>query len=409
MAKEPLPVQWNLRSEFVRELLEGGELVCISLPGIQWFQIMKSLVAVLALVGSVVAHADPVDVYLGTGGGEAKGIYRAKFDVEKGELSSVELAAEVRGPGFLAFHPDRTKLYAVASTPGGAGVVAYRVLKDGGLELLNSAVIGDGGGAHISVHPSGKFLLTAQYGGGSTALFPIRNDGSVGERAQLIKHAGGSRVVPGRQDKSHAHWTGYSADGRFAFVPDLGLDKALIYKVDADKPSIELHSFAESVPGGGPRHMKFSVDGRFIYLLNELSLSVTTFAYDSATGTTKRLTTMPALSEDVKAGETFNSASEILVHPSGKFVYSANRGNDSVTVYRANPATGELAVVEVESIRGSWPRNINMDSTGKWLLAAGARSNTISVFEIDQETGELTFPENRIINAPGVICILLND
>jgi len=370
---------------------------------------MKSLIAALLLAGVVVTNAAPVDVYLGTGGGEAKGIYRARFDPEQGKLSKAELAAKIGSPGFLAFHPDRSKLYAVASTPKGDGVAAYRIVKDGALELLNTAVIGDGGGAHISVHPSGKFLLTAQYGGGSTALFPIKPDGRVGKRAQLINHEGGSRVVPGRQEKSHAHWTGYSPDGRFAFVPDLGLDKIVIYKVDTDKPSIEFHGYAESVPGGGPRHMEFSVDGKFIYLLNELSLSVTTFAYDANSGTAKRLSTTPALTEEMKAREVFNSSSEILVHPSGNFVYSANRGNDSVTVYRASPATGRLTVTEVEPIRGSWPRSIGMDSSGKWLLAAGAQSNTISVFEIDQTTGELTFPTGRIINVPGVICVLLND
>lgn len=370
---------------------------------------MKSLIAALLLAGTVVAHAELVDVYFGTGGGEARGIYRARFDPVKGELSKAELAAEMGSPGFLAFHPDRTKLYAVADTPEGAGVAAFRITSGGGLELLNTTTIGDGGGAHLSVHPSGKFLLTAQYGGGSTALFPIEADGRVGKRAQLVKHEGGSRVVPGRQDESHAHWTGYSADGRFAFVPDLGLDKIVIFKVDAEKPAIEQAGYAESVSGGGPRHMKFSVDGKFIYLLNELALSVTTFEYNAANGTARRLTTTPALSEEVKSKEAFNSASEILVHPNGTFVYSANRGNDSVTVYRANPKTGKLTVTEVEPIRGSWPRNISMDSTGKWLLAAGAQSNTLSVFEIDQETGELSFPTGRIINVPGVICIVVND
>ena len=108
----------------------------------------------------------------------------------------------------------------------------------------------------------------------------------------------------------------------------------------------------------------------------------------------------------MKAKETFNSASEILVHPNGKFVYSANRGNDSVTAYVANPKTGELAVTEVEPIRGAWPRNINIDATGKWLLAAGAQSNTISMFEINQESGELTFHRGKIVNVPGSICIL---
>ncbi len=146
----------------------------------------------------------------------------------------------------------------------------------------------------------------------------------------------------------------------------------------------------------------------FIYLLNELSLSVTTFAYDERTGTTERRSTTPALNDATKAQEAFNSASEILTHPNGRFVYSANRGNDSVTAYLADPASGKLTVHEVEPIRGSWPRNINLDPTGKWLLAAGAHSNTISIFAIDQTTGKLTFQTRGLVNVPGSICILFN-
>ena len=215
--------------------------------------------------------------------------------------------------------------------------------------------------------------------------------------------------MPGRQDSPHPHWCGYSPDGRFAFVPDLGMDRIVIYKVDAEKPAITRHGFAASVPGGGPRHMRFSMNGRFILLLNELSLSVTTFAYDPATGTTKQLTTTPALSEAVKAGETFNSAAEILVHPNGRFVYSSNRGNDSVTVYRADADTAQLTVVEVEPVRGAWPRNINLDPSGNWLLAAGAHSNTISVHGVDPDTGELTHQHNRLVSVPGPICILFAE
>lgn len=208
---------------------------------------MKSILAVAGLCCTAVfLHSAEVDVYFGTGGGGARGIYRAKFDSDKGTMKPAELAAEISGPGFLAFHPDRTSLYAVAGTSDGPGVAAYKVSEDGELALINTVTINDGGGAHISVHPSGRFLLTAQYGGGSTALFPINADGSVGERKQLVDHEGGSGVVPGRQDESHAHWTGYSPDGRFAFVPDLGLDKIVIYRVDADVPSIELHGYAES-------------------------------------------------------------------------------------------------------------------------------------------------------------------
>ena len=228
--------------------------------------------------------ADAVPVYFGTGGPGAKGIYRATFNPDNGKLTAADLVAEVGSPGFLALHPDRTKLYAVANFPGGPGAIGYTIRAGGALEVINSAPTGDGGGAHIAVHPSGKFLLTAQYGGGSTALFPLAADGKLGA-AQLSKHQGGSGVVKPVQEKPHAHWVGFSPDGRFALVPDLGLDGIVIYRIDLAKPAIERHGFAASVPGGGPRHMRFSPDGKFIYLLNELSLSVTTFAWDMAAGT----------------------------------------------------------------------------------------------------------------------------
>ena len=149
--------------------------------------------------------------------------------------------------------------------------------------------------------------------------------------------------------------------------------------------------------------MKFH--GDYAYVLNELALSVTSFRYDGAGGMTQ-LSTTPALPEETKAQETFNSASEIIVHPSGKFVYSANRGNDSITAYQVDLATGRLDVLEVEPIRGAWPRNFNMDPSGRWLLVAGKDSNTISIFSIDQETGKLAYPTKRIYSVPSSICVL---
>lgn len=365
------------------------------------------LITTLALISVFGGHlmAAPIDVYFGTGGKQSKGIYHAKFDPANGKLTSPELAAEVSGPGFLAWHPDGTKLYAVARIQEGPAVVGYTVKGDGSLELLNSSLIGDGGAAHIAVHPSGKFLLTAQYGGGSTALFPIDGDGKLGDSV-VHEHEGGSQVVERRQESPHPHWCGFSPDGNYAFVPDLGTDNIHIYKVDVGAGSIAKHGLAASVPGGGPRHMRFSADGKFIYLLNELSLSVSTFAYDAGNGTASLVSTTPALSEEAKAKEAFNSAAEILVHPNGKFVWSSNRGNDSITCYSADPATGKLTVTEVEPIRGAWPRNINIDPTSTWVLAAGANSNTVAVHKIDQETGELTYQTRSIVNVPGPICIL---
>lgn len=356
--------------------------------------------------GAIAAWAaEPVPVYFGTGGPGAKGIYRATFDTAKGKLTAAELVAEVGAPGFLALHPAGDKLYAVANFTGGPGAIGYKIGTKGELTVINSSPIGDGGGAHIAVHPSGKFLLTAQYGGGSTALFPLDAEGRLGT-AQLVKHTGGSGVVKPVQEKPHAHWAGFSPDGRFALVPDLGLDGIVIYRIDLAKPAIERHGFAASVPGGGPRHLRFSPDGKFIYLLNELSLSVTTFAWDAAAGTAQKLADVPTLSAEVKGKEAMNAAAEILVHGSGRFVYASNRGNDTVTVYRADPATSALNVIQVQPVRGAFPRNINLSPDGGWLLAAGADSNTVAVHKVNPTTGELTYQTKGVINVPAPICIL---
>jgi 6-phosphogluconolactonase len=356
--------------------------------------------AVVADVSAETRH-----VYFGTGGRGAMGIYRATFDLGTGQLSQAQLAHEIGSPGFLALHPDGAKLYAAATLDNVGGVAAYRIGEDGSLDFFHFEPTGDGGAAHLAVHPSGKFLLTAQYGGGSTSLLPLDSEGKPGA-ATVTEHEGGSGVVAGRQDSPHPHWCGYSPDGNYAFVPDLGLDGIVIYRVDAAKPSIERHGFAESESGGGPRHMRFSNDGKFIYLLNELSLSVTVFSWDAAAGKTERLSTTPALSEEAKAAESFNSAAEILVHPSGPYVYSSNRGHDSVTVYRIGEGGAALEVVQVQPVRGAFPRNINLDPAGKWLLAAGADSHTVAVHAVDPDSGTLTYQRGAIIQVPAPICIL---
>lgn len=351
------------------------------------------------------ASAETRAVYFGTGGPGAEGIYRSNFDTETGKLTAAELAHKISGPGFLALHPDGTKLYAVASQEKEGGVAAYKIAADGALQFFHFEPTGDGGAAHVAVHPSGKFLLTAQYGGGSVSLLPLDGKGKPGV-ATVTEHEGGSGVVEGRQKAPHPHWCGYSPDGKYAFIPDLGMDGIVIYAVDPDKPAITRHGFAESVPGGGPRHMRFSNDGKFIYLLNELSLSVTVFSWDAATGKAERLSTTPALSEEAKAAESFNSAAEILVHPDGPYVYSSNRGHDTVTAYKIGEGGAALEVIQVQPIRGAFPRNINLDPTAKWLLAAGADSNTIAVHAVDPATGLLTYQRGSVINVPAPICIL---
>lgn len=369
---------------------------------------LSSFLCLGFMVASSLVQAQTLDIWLGTSnGGGSQGIYHCTLDTATGKLSASKLAAEINGPGFLALHPALNVLYAVGNLERTPVVAAYSIAGTGEsatLTLLDSAPIGDGGAAHVSVDPTGKMLLTAQYGGGSTAAFKLDEQGKIIQQTALINHEGGSGVVEDRQNASHAHWTGFSPDNKFAFVPDLGLDRVVIYKVDLNEASLEPHGFGEVPPGGGPRHMKFSTNGKWIYVLNELALSVSVFDYDAATGTMTIKQTIPTVSEQEKAQEQFKSCSEIVVHPSGKFVYAANRGHDTVTVFKV-AEDGTLTEVQNEHVRGATPRNINLDPSANWLLAGGQDSHTLACFAVDPATGKITY-NRSIINTPAPICIL---
>lgn len=356
------------------------------------------------------AAADVLDVWLGTKtprGGESKGIYHTTLDTETGKLGPVTLAAEIANPGFLTLHPTAPRLYSIGAVDGNPVVATFAIESSGGdtaLRRLGVVEIPDGGAAHLTTDRQGKVVLTAQYGAGSTGLFALDEELVASRHLQTAKHTGGSKVVEGRQDKPHAHWAGTSPDNRFAFVPDLGMDKVVIYRLElGEKPSLTPHGFGETPPGGGPRHMKFHPDGKHIYVLNELELSVTVFDYDPAEGTMSAVQTIPTVPAEEKAKESFISASEIRVHPSGRFVYAANRGHDTITAFSVGK-DGKLTLVEREPVRGSWPRNFNIDPTGNWLLAAGRDSNTLAVFAIDPSTGELRYTRT-MADVPTCICV----
>lgn len=356
------------------------------------------LTSLLALTAS--SFAETVTLWIGTGGKGAEGIYRTELDTEKGTLSNPALAAKIGSPGFVTLSSDGKRLYSLCNIDKGS-VAAFSIEKDKSLTLLNTQPIGDGGAAHLSIDNEGKLLFTAQYGGGSTAVFPILEDGKIGERSDLKEHKG-SGPNEARQKGPHPHWTGVSPDNRFLFVPDLGADKVFIYKIDHENASLTPHGAGIAVPGGGPRHMKFSKDGSKIYLLNELLLSVTVFDYDAEKGTMEQVQTIASLPEEL--WEIPNKAAEIRVHPSGKFVYASNRGHDSITAFSVDKRTGHLAFIEREAIRGSWPRNFNLDPSGNWMIVAGRYSNTLSVFRVDPETGGLLF-HGKVANVPAPICV----
>jgi 6-phosphogluconolactonase len=369
-----------------------------------------ALTVLFTMAFSDTTKGDEINVWLGTSSSPlSKGIYFSTLNTENGQLSPATLAAEITGPGFLALNPKQSVLYAVGSLNGKPSVVAYEVQQQDGarpaLQLMNAVEVGDGGATHLAVDRSAQLLLTAQYGGGSTAAFALNQDGSIRERTQLLKHRGGSGVVEGRQDSPHAHWVGFSPDERFAFVPDLGLDQVLIYRVDVAKATIEPHGAGVCPPGSGPRHMKFHPNKKWIYVVNELDLTVSVFDYDAEAGAMKLKQTIEAVPKAELAAEEFTSGSEIRVHPSGRFVYSANRGHDTITAFEVDGATGELTVLQRVPIRGATPRNFNLDPSGRWLLAAGQDSHTLSSFTVDADTGRLTY-HRSIIHVPSPICVL---
>ena len=363
-----------------------------------------------AMLMAPLAQAEQRSVWIGTDFNPAsKGIYHATLNTDNGKLSPSRLVAEMKAPGFLALHPKLKVLYAVGALDGQDVVAAYAIgTADGkaSLKLLNALPIGDGGAAHLAVDPTGKMLITAQYGGGSVATYSLAADGALQARTALIKHEGGAKVVPGRQDGSHAHWVGFSPDNRFALVPDLGLDKVVIYKVDTASARLTAHEFGAVPPGAGPRHMKFHPNGKWIYVLNELDLSVSMFDYDAAAGKMTLKGTLPTVSKAELAKELFTSASEIHVHPTGKFVYAANRGHDTVTGFAVDGATGALTDIGKTFIRGATPRNFSIDPSGKWLLAAGQDSHTLASFAVNPGTGALTYSRS-VIQTPAPICVLI--
>ena len=351
--------------------------------------------------------AKQFSLFIGTSGESSDGIYHTYFHTNSGKFEQVRRVVKVDSPNFLTSHPTDQLIYAVCKWGQKQGVIGYQLTNKNDLVEFTRMACPDGLGCHISVHPSGNFLLTTQYRGGSVALFPINPDGTL-EPPRVTDHHGGSQVIPSRQSQPHPHWCGFSPCGNFALVPDLGIDQIVIYRVNAETPSIQPHSVAKTVPGGGPRHMRFSQDQNWIYLLNELNLSISTFKWDQSAGEAIFHSLTDTLKEEQKAQESFNSAAEILVHPNGQWVYSSNRGHDSVTVFTSNN-TGSLKAIQTQPIRGAFPRNINLTPCGLWLLAAGQDSSTVSGHRIHQETGKLTYQRGSITQVPNPVCLLFSD
>ena len=338
-------------------------------------------------------------------GPRSQGIYAFRFDPRAGKLAPLGLAAPSQNPTFLAIHPNQKFLYAineVGSRAKPGTVAAYRIEPDTGkLILLNQQPVGGPGPCHVIVDATGKNVLAANYGGGSIACLPVKPDGSLGELTTFIQHTGGS-VNKQRQEGPHAHGLFLDAANRFAFVPDLGLDKVMVYRFDATRGTLVAHdpAFTAMPAGAGPRHFAFHPNGRFAYVINELDSTVVVCAYDAERGTLTPVQTISTIPADFTGK---SSCAEIEVHPTGKFVYGSNRGHDSIVIYAADE-NGKLSLVGHQPTQGRNPRHFALDPTGRWLLAENQDGHSIVIFSIDPATGRLR-PNGETVEIGSPVCL----
>jgi 6-phosphogluconolactonase (cycloisomerase 2 family) len=385
-------------------VLAGTAPAMSGLLGAQPEEAAKPLLAYVGTFSSPLRDVLPTQVDLPPGNG--RGIHLFRVDRASGVLTPAGVHEMGTSPSCLALNAAGTRLYSANETDrqgeGKEGTVtAFAVDRaDGALKPLNTVRSGGAGPTYVSLHPSGRFLLVANYFGGSVAVLPVLPDGSLGAATDVKTDAGkvgptraehappGSFAISGH-DRTHAHMIQADPAGRFVLHVDLGLDKIFVWKFDdktgvltpADSPAVSLP------PGDGPRHFHFHPNGRWFYSVQEEGSTVVLFDYDAATG---RLTARQTISTLPAGFAGSNFCSEILVSADGRFVYAGNRLHDTIAIFSVGP-TGTLTYVGEEWTRGNYPRSFAFDPTGRFLYCCNQRGDNVAVFRVDRKTGGLNF------------------
>jgi len=338
--------------------------------------------------------------------GNGRGIHLFAVDRTTGAMTPRGVYELGTSPSCLALNAAGTRLYSSNETDrvgeGNEGTVSAFAINrtDGQLKLLNTVRSGGAGPTYVSVHPSGKFLLVANYFGGSVAVLPILPDGRLGTAVDIKTDAGtlgptrATNAPPGTfafsgHDRTHAHMIQADPSGRFVLHVDLGLDRIFVWKFDDRKGTLTANDPAaiSLPPGDGPRHFFFHPNGRWFYSIQEEGSTIVLFDYDAAKGRLVARQTVSTLPPGF-AGSNF--CSEIMVSADGRFLYAGNRLHDSIGIFSVGE-TGALTYVGEEWTRGNYPRSFNFDPTGRFLYACNQRADNIAVFCVDHQTGGLTF------------------
>jgi len=303
-----------------------------------------------------------------------------------------------QNPTFLAVHPEEPYLFVVHEVADG-NVTSFRIDDDGTLSKVNTQSSGSSGPCHCSVHPSGKFLIVAHYTGAAVSVLPIGIDGQLEAVSDVAFHQG-SGPVSDRQSQAHPHSATPGPNGKFLYVPDLGTDKVVVYEFDSNVGSLERIGCTAIQPGAGPRHLTFHPSEPEVYLINELDSTVSAYQWDEHTG---ELTTIDTKSTVPTEFEGHNLTSEIRVHPSGNWLYGANRGHDSIAVFDIRD-NRTLTFVETVSTGGTWPRHFTLDPQGGVLFAENKNSNSIVAFRINEFSGRLHWADTTL-EVPEPVCM----
>lgn len=333
-------------------------------------------------------------VYVGTytGPERADGIPVFRMDGE-GTLTPVTTVTGVDSPSFLAVHPTEPLLLAVsevADTGGqlGGSITSFRINEsDGTLTQLSQQLTHGKASCHVSVHPSNRYALVANYSSGNLVVFPIQTDGTLKPASDIVQHEGQSSNSR-RQNEPHAHSITPDAAGNFVLACDLGIDRILVYRLDTATGKLVPNTlpFAQVSSGAGPRHLAFHPNGAYVYVINEIDSTMSVFAYDAERGALQITQTVSTLPEGYSER---TSCAQVVVHPTGQWVYGSNRGHDSLAMYAIDQSTGRLTSIGWQSTNGRTPRNFNIDPSGTFLLAANQASDNLVTFRIDQATGKL--------------------
>lgn len=347
----------------------------------------------------------------------SEGIYVYKFNTNTGEFSAVSKATGIKNPSFLTVSPDQKFVYAVTETSDGS-ITAYSFdKKSGNLTKLNTQSSGGADPCHISIDKTGKWVLVGNYSGGNLSILPVEADGSLGKATQTINHEGKGPNTD-RQEKPHVHSVNIAPNNRDIFVPDLGIDKIMTYSLDAKNGKLleGKPAFTKVADGSGPRHFTVHPNGKFAYVIQELSSTVTAFNY--ASGKLTPFQTITTLAKDFK-DKNKSFCADIHISPDGKFLYGSNRfvdsGNkngvfapnnntDTIVMYSIDPKTGKLTYIGNEPVLGKIPRNFMITPNGKFVLVANQETDNITIFKRDTKTGKLS-PTGKQIDVPVPVCL----